>query len=82
MQFKRVMSSQKPRAEKRSPIATEPPKTKGRADGDYPAHAVMHGQAVIKPVIRSHAGKAGKPMRPQNNLAMTDFGGFAEACCS
>ena len=43
---------------------------------------MVHGEAVVKPVFRSHAGKAGKPMRPQNNLAMTDFGGLAETCGS
>src|SRR5258708_2352653 len=42
----------------------------------------MHREAVVKPVFRSHAGKAGKPMRPQNNLAVTDLGGLGETCGS
>ena len=50
----------------------------GRADRDNAAHAVMHRQAIVEAVGRGQAGKAGKPMAPDDEPAMTDFSGLRQ----
>ena len=49
-----------------------------RADRDDAAHAVMHRQAIVEPVGRGQAGKAGKPMAPDDEPTMTDLGGLRQ----
>ena len=50
----------------------------GRADRDDAADAVMHRQAIVEPVGRGQASKAGKPMAPDDEPAMTDLGGLRQ----
>ena len=52
------------------------------ADRDDAAHAVMHRQAIVEAVGRSQARKAGKPMAPDDEPAVTDFGGLRQPCRS
>ena len=50
-----------------------------RARRHHAAHAVIHGQAVVEPVIGAGAGHAGEPVGPAHHPAMADMGRLGQA---
>ena len=49
------------------------------ADRDHSADAVIHGQAVIKPVARAGRHHAGEPVAPHHHPMVADVGGLGQA---
>ena len=50
-----------------------------RARRHHAPHAVIHGQAVVEPVVRPRAGHAGEPVGPAHHPAMADMGRLGQA---